>query len=128
MPRRCAAPPHRGNSRKAGAATTRGGGCAAPAHVLACPATPPRLLEPAGIRNHSVWVMPLRRAATTVMSTEPWSWEIHDERRSGEVAVRVRDDQPLLFRADHDRPRVFDGAVADRVVSQQEGRVPTADQ
>src|SRR5215469_16425347 len=50
-----------------------------------------------------------------------WSWENDDERRSGEVAVRVRDDQSFLLRPDHDRFGVPDRAAADGVVPERQG-------
>src|SRR6266702_678909 len=51
----------------------------------------------------------------------------YDEYRSRPGAVRVYLDQPLLFRADHDRAGLPDRAAADRVVPQQAGGVPAAD-
>src|SRR5215472_5543366 len=42
------------------------------------------------------------------------------------MAVRVCDDQPFLFRLDHDRAGVFDRVAADGVVPHEAGGVPAA--
>ncbi len=52
---------------------------------------------------------------------------VDGERRSCAMAVRVCDDQSLLFRAGHHRPGLPDRVAADSLVSQQARRVPAAD-